>query len=97
MTFEECKKEVAKKHGLGKTLVTGHLSKYWEEAAEIYANQLVVKNEKQKDHALEFGKFVMQNAEADVNDGSVFISYGLDTDLTVDQLYEIFKNKNNLI
>lgn len=35
-TFEDCKKEVAQKHGLGKTLVTGHLSKYWEEATILY-------------------------------------------------------------
>lgn len=35
-TFNECKAIVAKKYGLGKTLVTGHLAKYWEEAAELY-------------------------------------------------------------
>lgn len=38
-SFEDCKKEVATKHNLGKNLVTGHLAKYWEEAAELYANQ----------------------------------------------------------
>ncbi len=37
MTLQEAKNEVAKKYGLGKTLVTGHMSKYWEEAAELYA------------------------------------------------------------
>jgi hypothetical protein len=37
MTFEECKQIVAKKYKIGKTLVIGHLPKYYEEAAEIYA------------------------------------------------------------
>lgn len=37
MTWEEAKDQIAREHGLGKTLVTGHLSKYWEEAARLYA------------------------------------------------------------
>lgn len=37
--YEYFKSEVARKYGLGKTLVTGHLGKYWQEAAELYANQ----------------------------------------------------------
>lgn len=38
-SYKQCCSEVAVKHKLGKSLVTGHLPKYWEEAAEIYANQ----------------------------------------------------------
>lgn len=38
-TLQECEKEVATKYKLGKTLVTGHMSKYWEEAAILYASQ----------------------------------------------------------
>lgn len=41
-TYKECCSEVSIKHKLGKSLVTGHLPKYWEEAAEIYASQLNV-------------------------------------------------------
>ena len=37
-TLEECKIEIAKKYGFGK-LVTGHQSKYFDEAAELYASQ----------------------------------------------------------
>ena len=36
-TFKQCKAEVAKKYGLGETLVTGHMVKYFDEAAELYA------------------------------------------------------------
>ena len=39
MTFEECCREVAKSHRLGDTLVTGHKRGYYDEAAEMYANQ----------------------------------------------------------
>lgn len=38
-SYKECCSEVAIKHKLGKSLVAGHLVKYWEEAAEIYASQ----------------------------------------------------------
>lgn len=37
-SYEDCKKEVAKKYGFGK-LVIGHLVKYFDEAAELYADQ----------------------------------------------------------
>ena len=37
-TFEECKQEVAKKQGWT-NLVSGHLVKYFDEAAEMYADQ----------------------------------------------------------
>jgi hypothetical protein len=36
MKFKEAKFKVAYQNKLGKTLVTGHLSKYWEEAANIF-------------------------------------------------------------
>ena len=46
MTYEECKAAVAKKYGLvnpsskgPKTLVTGHLTKYFEEAAMMFAEE----------------------------------------------------------
>ena len=39
MTYEDCKKAVAQKYKLGKTLVTGHLAKYFEEATMMYASQ----------------------------------------------------------
>lgn len=38
-TFEECCEIIAKKYGLGKTLVTGHKFAYFKEAAELYKNQ----------------------------------------------------------
>lgn len=37
--FDQCCQEVAKKHGLGKTLVTGHRVVYFTEAANLYANE----------------------------------------------------------
>ncbi len=40
-TFNDCCQEVAEKYGLGTTLVTGHLAKYWKEAAEMYAEEKV--------------------------------------------------------
>jgi len=43
MTYEGCKAAVAKKHKLGKTLVTGHLAKYFEEAAMMFAEELKTK------------------------------------------------------
>lgn len=39
MNFDQAKKIIAKKHDLGTTLVTGHMSKYWQEAAELYARR----------------------------------------------------------
>ena len=36
-TLQDCKDEVARKYGLGKTLVTGHRVSYFDEAAELYA------------------------------------------------------------
>jgi hypothetical protein len=39
MTLKECQKIVAKKHNLGNSLVSGHKSSYFDEAAEMYANQ----------------------------------------------------------
>lgn len=36
------------KHRLGKSLVTGHRSVYWEEAAEMYASELKAENERLK-------------------------------------------------
>ena len=38
-SYKQCCAEVAVKHKLGKSLVAGHLSKYWEEAALIFADQ----------------------------------------------------------
>lgn len=38
-TYKQCCAEVAAKHKLGKSLVTGHRAGYWEEAAEMYAGQ----------------------------------------------------------
>lgn len=38
-TYKECCIVVAKKYELGSKLVTGHLCKYREEAAEMYADQ----------------------------------------------------------
>lgn len=38
--YEKCKSDVARKYGLGKTLVIGHLPKYYEEAAMMYAEQV---------------------------------------------------------
>jgi hypothetical protein len=39
--FEEAKKEVAIKYGLGTTLVMGHKEKYWNEAAIIAMNNYI--------------------------------------------------------
>jgi hypothetical protein len=61
MTFEDCKKEVAKKHGLGSTLVTGHLAKYWQEAAELYSKSRLERMEKALDDQLNgFGNWFLQ-------------------------------------
>lgn len=38
-SYKQCCSEVAIKHKLGKSLVAGHLTKYWEEAANEYAEQ----------------------------------------------------------
>lgn len=38
-TFDECCHYVAKKHGLGKTLVTKHRAVYFTEAANLYAQE----------------------------------------------------------
>lgn len=38
-SYKECCSEVAIKHKLGKSLVTGHRAGYWEEAAEMYVQQ----------------------------------------------------------
>ena len=38
--YEKCKSDIAKKYKLGKTLVIGHLPKYYEEAAMLYAEQV---------------------------------------------------------
>lgn len=40
-TFEDCKTEVARKHKLGNTLVTGHKATYFQEAAELFAESQV--------------------------------------------------------
>lgn len=40
MTYNEAKSEVAKKHGLGTTLVAGHRAGYFEEAMELYVESL---------------------------------------------------------
>jgi hypothetical protein len=57
-TFEQCKQAVAKKYGLGRTLVTGHLSKYWEEAAKDFTR---IKCEEQREYCAE-------NAETNCTD-----------------------------
>ena len=46
MTYSEAKKIVAEKHKLGKTLVTGHASKYFDEAADLYGRSLLVSKER---------------------------------------------------
>lgn len=38
-TFEQCCRDVAKKHGLGQTLVTGHRATYFTQAAHLYAQE----------------------------------------------------------
>jgi len=38
-SIQECKEIVAKKYGLGSTLVMGHKASYWEEAMTLYAEQ----------------------------------------------------------
>lgn len=45
-TYRQCCSEVAIKHRLGKSLVTGHKAGYWEEAAEMYAAQFKIKTMK---------------------------------------------------
>jgi glycyl-tRNA synthetase beta subunit len=42
-TLRECNEEVAKRHGMGKLLVTGHLVKYFDEVAIMFADQEVKK------------------------------------------------------
>ena len=39
LSYEDCKAIVAKKYKLGKTLVIGHLPKYYEEACMLYSEQ----------------------------------------------------------
>ena len=41
MTWKEAISEVAKRHRLGSTLVTGHKAGYFEEAAELYAQSKI--------------------------------------------------------
>ncbi len=50
-SFEDCCKEVAEKHGLGKRLVTGHAAKYFTEAAELYASQHGFSSKQMHDYA----------------------------------------------
>lgn len=47
-TYKQCCSDVAMKHKLGKSLVTGHLPKYWEEAAEMFADQFKIGKEQWK-------------------------------------------------
>lgn len=47
-SFKQCCSAVAMKHGLGKSLVTGHKAGYWEEAAEMYVAELKKENEQLK-------------------------------------------------
>lgn len=51
-SYKECCSEVAMKHRLGKSLVTGHRAGYWEEAAEMYASELKKENEQLKQQIL---------------------------------------------
>lgn len=44
-SYADCKKEVAKKYGFG-NLVMGHLVKYYDEAAEMYARECVANSSK---------------------------------------------------
>lgn len=44
-SYADCKKEVAKKYGFG-NLVMGHLVKYYDEAAEMYAKECVEHSQK---------------------------------------------------
>jgi hypothetical protein len=44
-SYADCKKEVAKKYGFG-NLVMGHLVKYYDEAAEMYAKECVANSSK---------------------------------------------------
>lgn len=39
-TYKQCCSQVAIENKIGTTLVTGHRSKYWEQAAEMYAKEL---------------------------------------------------------
>lgn len=63
LTKEQAKEIVAKKHGLGTTLVTGHKASYWEEAMDLFASSGSVAAPKEetnesddfyKIHALEY-------------------------------------------
>ena len=38
-TLKECQKEIAIKHKLGQSLVTGHRAAFFSEASELYAQQ----------------------------------------------------------
>lgn len=40
MTLKECQSVVAQKHGLGKSLVTGHKASYFNEATELFTQHL---------------------------------------------------------
>ena len=46
MTWKEAISEVAKRHRLGSTLVTGHKAGYFEEAAELYAQSMISESAK---------------------------------------------------
>lgn len=56
-TYRQCCSEVAIKYGLGKSLVTGHLPKFWEEAAQMYAAQFKPKSaeERKQEMAVKYG------------------------------------------
>lgn len=47
-SYKQCCSQVAIENKIGTILVTGHRSKYWEEATEMYARELKDENDRLK-------------------------------------------------
>lgn len=41
-TLIDCQRDIARKHGIGNSLVTGHRVAYFNEAAELYAREVAL-------------------------------------------------------
>lgn len=89
-SIENCLNEVAKKHGLGTTLVMGHKKSYWIEAILLYAKSSPQTLELPSD-AMKFGTWLSKN---------YFVAYHKDATYykdgkyyLVEDLYKKFKGE----
>lgn len=96
-TLDECQSVVARKYGLGSSLVTGHRKTYFDEAAEMYAATMCDTAERLKrEHSIIIDKYSIETYHGFYNE-KYLLPPGVDVFYTDSVIYNALKSGSKLI